>query len=930
MAWIVTAALIGAVVCGSCSAGVGSALEYPPVFIGAFLLAAIMQYTFRRRARALLIILAAFSATSCCPAIAQAPAVAPSSSLPFQNPALPFDQRVDDLVGRMTLTEKISQMQTDAAAIPRLGIPKYYWWSECLHGFAFGQATVFPEPMGLASSWDLALESKVATAISDEDRAEFNATYFSGNSQPFHGATFFAPNINIFRDPRWGRGQETYGEDPYLTSRFGVVFVEGLQGSDPKYFKVIATPKHFAVHSGPEPQRHVFDSEISQYDLYDTYLPAFEATVREAHAQSVMGAYSSLFGVPCNASPLLLQTNLRDKWGFDGYVVSDCGAIEDIYYNHKYAKSMPEACADAVKAGCDLCCSGAYNALNDAVSQGLITEKEIDVSVKRLFTARMKLGMFDPPTSVPFDSIPMTVVDSPDHISLALQAARESLVLLKNKGDFLPLPSHVRSIAVIGPNADDREVLHGNYNGMAANPITVLQGIKSRAGSGVTVDYDMGSEILDYGTFMESVPSSVLSAGGKPGLHGVYFNTMDLSGDPAGDRQDANVDYVWSGQSPIAGLGQTAYSVRWTGELTPPVDGQYSIGVAGDDGYRLFIDDKKVIDNWRDEPATTKSATVALQAGKAVKIVLEYYQDTGGAEVHLRWQVPGAKPFARALSLARKDSVVVFVGGINSSYEGEEGTHGNGDRSDIALPAVQEDLLHQIAALGKPIVLVMMNGSALAVNWEKGAASVPAIIEAWYPGEQGGVAVAEALFGDYNPAGRLPVTFYTGNDQLPAFTDYAMKNRTYRYFDGTPLYEFGYGLSYTKFAYSNLHVPAHLRAGQPALVTVTVKNAGRRSGDEVVEVYLRPAPDAAKRQISPDQPMPRLELAGFQRVTLDAGQKQTITFTLKPDQLTLVKSDGERSLQPGQWQVYVGGRQPSIKNPAADAVEVQSSRFAID
>ena len=838
---------------------------------------------------------------------------------PFQNSTLPTAQRVDDLVSRMTLTEKAGQMGTYAPAIPRLGIPAYFWWSECLHGDAVERATVFPEPLGLAATFDLGLHAQIADAISDEDRAWYNRTGGAGHPEGFHGLTFFAPNINIFRDPRWGRGQETYGEDPYLTGQFGVVYIKGLQGNDPKYFKVIATSKHFAVHSGPEPERHRFDAVVSSYDLYDTYLPAFEATVRKAHTQSVMGSYNSVDGKPANASDLLLKQNLRGKWGFDGYVVSDCGAIGDIYINHHYAKSQEEASALAVKAGCDLDCGDEYNALPNAVSQGLITEAEIDTSVKRLFTARMQLGMFDPPAQVVYSRITDSVIDSPDHRQLALKAAQESIVLLQNKNAQLPLSPNIKSLAVIGPNANDVGVLLGNYNGTPSHAVTALDGIRLRAGVGVRVEYVKGST-LTGASDMITIPASALSSGGKPGLSAEYFSNQELTGDPFAARRDAQVDFNWEKGSPVAGLPIVHISARWTGTLTAPIDGEYALGVRGDDGFRLFVGDQKVVDDWTIHAPEARSYMVTLKAGQAVPIRLEYFQAEGGAEVSLQWKQPGQNHFDEALSAARRADAVIFVGGISSQIEGEEGTNGGGDRTDLDLPVVQDQLLKALYATGKPIILVLMNGSALSVNWAQ--AHLPAIVEAWYPGEEGGTALASVLFGDVNPSGRLPVTFYTGVSQLPPFRDYAMKSRTYRYFDGKPLWSFGYGLSYTRFSYGNLQMPKSVRPGQPITVTAQVENVGTRAGAEVAQLYLRPDPQGAARQIAPGQPMPRLILAGFQRLTLAPHARGVARFTLTPDQLLLINAKGARTLQPHSWQVYVGGAQP---DPAQNVGETEAS-----
>jgi beta-glucosidase len=845
---------------------------------------------------------------------------------PFQNPDLPTAQRVDDLVSRLSPAEKVSQMSTDAAAIPRLGIPKYYWWSECLHGNASaGLATVFPEPIGLAATFDLGLESEVASATSDEDRAKYNQTVRDNAPAPFQGLTFFAPNINIVRDPRWGRGQETYGEDPYLTSQFGVTFIRGLQGNDPKYLKVVATPKHFAVHSGPEPERHRFDAVVSDYDLHDTYLPAFQAAIERGRAQSIMGAYSAVDGIPDCASPLLLQTNLRQGWGFDGYVVSDCDAIGDIYSAHHYADSRAAAAADGVKAGCDLDCGGTYNSLTDALTQGLVTEAQIDVSVKRLFTARMRLGMFDPSAYVKYAQIPMSVIDSPAHRQIALRAARESVVLLKNENNFLPLSPKIKSLAVIGPNADAIPVLLGNYNGTPSHAVTVLQGLKDRAPT-LDIEYAKGCDLTGLSD-LSVVPDTALRHNGRPGLQAEYFSDQELQGAPDVTRIDQNIDFDWGKANPVPALPTQHISARWTGELIAPQAGDYTLSVRGDDGFRLFVDGRKVIDDWTIHPTESRSYQLPLKAQQVVPIKLEYFQAEGGAEIHLLWRRPTENPFDDAVAAAKRADAVVFVGGISSALEGEEGTNGNGDRQNLNLPDVQEKLLQALAAAGKPIVFVLLNGSAMSVNWAQ--AHVRAIVEAWYPGEEGGNGVADVLLGNYDPAGRLPVTFYKSTDQLPAFTDYAMKDRTYRYFTGEPLYPFGYGLSYTQFRYSGLKLPKSVKDGQGATVTAEVENVGSREGDEVTELYVRPAPNAALRQIAPDQPMPRLELASFMRSHLAPHERKTVSFFLTPEQLRLVNAKGERSLQPGTWQIFVGGRQPSLSKAGTQAKDIVSGYLRV-
>ena len=691
-----------------------------------------------------------------------------TQSLPaYKNPNLPIETRVNDLVSRMTLEEKILQMQNAAPAIERLGIPAYDWWNEALHGVArAGYATVFPQAIGLAATWDTKLMHQVADVISTEARAKHHEFIRNNQHARYEGLTFWSPNINIFRDPRWGRGQETYGEDPYLTARLGVEFVKGLQGDDPRYFKVIATPKHYAVHSGPEPERHGFDAKAYERDLRETYLPAFRATIVEGKADSVMCAYNRTNEEPCCANKSLMTDILRGEWGFNGYVVSDCGAISDIWKGHKFAKTEAEASALAVRAGTDLTCGGEYASLIQAVKQGLITEAEIDTALKRLMTARFRLGMFDPPEMVPYARIPFTQNDTPEHRQLALQSARESIVLLKNAHATLPLRKDLKTIAVIGPNADAPEVLWGNYNGRPSRLITPLAGIKNAVAANTKIVYAAGSTL-------------------------------------AGDSSQAD------------------------------------------------------------------------------------------------------KMIEEAVKAARESDASVLVLGLSSKLEGEEmkvdvpGFHG-GDRTDLSLPQSQEALLKAVVATGKPVVVVLLSGSAVAVNWANDHA--PAIVQAWYPGGEGGTAIADVLFGDYNPAGRLPVTFYKSVDQLPPFTDYSMQGRTYRYFKGEPLYPFGYGLSYTRFAYSNLRVNS-VKAGEPVKATVDVTNTGEREGDEVVQLCLT--------DVAASVPVPIRTLVGFERISLRPHEKRTVTFTITPRQMSLIDNNDKRIIEPGEFRVHIGGGQTS-------------------
>ncbi|PWT87348.1 MAG: glucan 1,4-alpha-glucosidase [Blastocatellia bacterium] len=837
----------------------------------------------------------------------------PDLKAPYLNPALPIDKRVDDLISRMTLEEKVSQMMNVAPAIPRLQIPDYDWWNEALHGVAIsGVATVFPQAIGLGATFDPPLINRVATVISEEARAKYHEAQRQGNHNRFYGLTFWSPNINIFRDPRWGRGQETYGEDPYLTSRLGVAFVKGLQGDDPKYLKVVSTPKHYAVHSGPEPLRHRFDAAAVERDLRETYLPAFRATITEARAASVMCAYNRTNGEPCCANTHLLGDILRGEWGFDGYVVSDCGAIDDIYQRHHFVKTAEEASALAVKRGTDLECGDTYKALVNAVKQGLIAESEIDQAVKRLFEARFRLGMFDPPEIVPYTKIPFSANDSAEHRQLALEAARESIVLLKNENNTLPLRRDLKSIAVIGPNADEVNVLLGNYNGQPSRATTPLAGIRLRVSPNTKVLHALGTTLTEVSAV--PVPASALHGG----LAAEYFSNRNLEGEPALKRIDPDVNFDWGMSNPAPGLPADNFSVRWTGKLTPAISGKYRFGAIADDGARVYLDNKLIAEDWTEHAPTTITGEVTLEAGKTYDVKMEYYESRIGAVARLVWQPPvvnSGSPYAEAVSIAKQADTVVLVLGLSSQLEGEEmnvreqGFLG-GDRTDIKLPARQQGLLEAVAATGKPIVLVLLSGSAVAVNWAD--ANVGAIVQAWYPGEEGGAAIADVLFGNYNPAGRLPVTFYKSVDQLPPFETYAMDGRTYRFFKGQPLYPFGHGLSYTRFKYSDFKVSS-ARVAPTATVTVsaTVENAGQREGDEVVQLYVTDV-EASVR-------VPIRSLAGVERVHLKPGERRVVSFTLNPHQLAVITNEGRSVVEPGEFKVTIGGKQPGFTG-TADAV----------
>lgn len=730
--------------------------------------------------------------------------------LAYENPRLAVEIRVEDLLGRMSLQEKVSQLVSNSPAIERLGIPKYNWWTEGLHGVKAPRAgvrpTVFPQAIGMAATWNTHLIERVADAIAEEARAIHYHYARAGRRSLGTGLSIWAPNVNIFRDPRWGRGQETFGEDPYLVSRFGVAFVKGLQGEDPDYLKVIATPKHFAVHSGPEAERHNFDAVVDERDLRETYLPAFRACVIEGKAYSVMCAYNRLNGQPCCGSEELLTGTLRTDWGFEGFVVADCAAVEDMFERHQVVATEEEAVGMAVRAGCDLACYwGVRPEWESAVQQGRLTEAEVDRALKRSLTARFRLGMFDPPEMVAYSQIPESAISSSAHQELALQTARESIVLLKNDAEFLPLAKTLRSIAVIGPNADDpRNALLGNYHGQPPHRITPLAGIRDAVGPDTRVSYTTGCLRVEV--------------------------AADHVG-PRATRIQRNID--------------------------------------------------------------------------------------------------------EAIRLATEADVVILCLGLSTSDEGIDGSPGlegeemglevpgfsGGDRLDLQLPRSQRKLLAAVHSTGTPIVLVLINGSALAIN--QADEHCEAILETWYPGQEGGTAIAEVLFGDYNPGGRLPITFYKSVDDLPPFADYRMAGRTYRYFSGEVLYPFGHGLSYTRFAYSELTVePLQIQAGENVSVGVAVRNVGSRPGDEVVQLYLT--------DVEADVPVPIRSLRGFRRLRLQPGETKRVVFSLTPRQMSLINSDMRRVVEPGLFEVSLGGKQPDVTASAdADTTQVLTAVFGV-
>ncbi|MCY1722133.1 glycoside hydrolase family 3 C-terminal domain-containing protein [Prolixibacteraceae bacterium Z1-6] len=852
---------------------------------------------------------------------------AQNENFEFLNPDLPFGERVDILVSQMTVQEKIDQLIYTSKAVDRLQIPEYNWWNECLHGVArAGYATVFPQSITIAGSWDQDLMYRVATAISDEARAKHHEFIRKGKRGIYQGLTFWSPNINIFRDPRWGRGHETYGEDPYLTGILGAEFVKGLQGDDPKYLKVVATAKHYAVHSGPEPLRHEFNAKVSELDLRETYLPAFRTLVKDADVYSVMGAYNQFRDFPCCASPELFSI-LRNDWGFKGYVVSDCWAISDFYQYQDFSEGPAEAAAAAVRVGTDLNCGSAYAHLPEAVKKGLLTEEELDVAVKRLMMARFKLGMFDSEKDVAYAQIPFSVNTSAENDKLALEAARKSIVLLKNEDNILPLSKDIKKLAVIGPNADNWESLVGNYNGIAKNPVTVYEGLKNKL-KNTKVLYAEGSHLAEGVSNLYAIPSKYLmTADGKQGVVGEYFNTAKLEGEPVFTRIDKDINFYWESDAPAPELNDDDFSVRWTGYIVPPVSGTYNIGCWGMPTLDIWFEGEKILSHNSKHHAFYHEKAIDLEVGKKYKFVYEYKNTHGDGDAKLMWTMPNTNMLQEAVEAVKQAEAVVLVLGLSQRLEGEEmpikvdGFEG-GDRTHLKLPETQRELMRTIEAIGKPIILVLLNGSALAVNWAD--ENLEAIISAGYPGQEGGNAVADVLFGDYNPAGRLPVTYYKSVEQLPSFEDYNMAGRTYKYFEGDPLYPFGFGLSYTNFEYSNLKVAKKVKIGEKVSVSINITNTGDKDGEEVVQLYIKDEVASTLR--------PKIQLEGFKRIFIKAGDSKTVEFELEPRQFSIIGAEDKRVIESGNFIVFVGGGQPGVKasNVVSAKVELTGENKYID
>ena len=828
------------------------------------------------------------------------------------------EARAADLVSRMTLDEKVHQMQNAAPAIARLGIPSYEYWNEALHGVARGgEATIFPQAIGMAATWDKSLLLAEGQTIGVEGRARYNQAQREGNHDRYFGLTFWAPNINIFRDPRWGRGQETLGEDPFLTGTLATEFVRGIQGDDARYLQAIATPKHFAVHSGPEPLRHGFNVEPSPRDLNETYLPAFRRTVVEGRAHSLMCSYNAINGKPACANPELLNGTLRGDWKFDGFVTSDCGAIDDITRGHHFTKTNVEAAAAAVKAGTDTACAfrDEYLDLSKSVRQQVIAESELDKSLQRLFTARLRLGLFDPPDQVAFSSIPITENHSSAHRDLALRAARESIVLLANDG-ILPLGKQTGRIAVIGPSATSLIALEGNYKGTPTAPVLPLDGVEAAFGAKRVV-YAQGAPFVS--DIALPVPRTVFGSG----LKAEFFNGVDLSGAPVATRTDRQIDFDWNAAAPQPGVDPNAFSVRWSGTLTPPAPGDYSFEVADrrcdpsedHENYTLRIegaDEFRASSTCEDFGRPRPKATIHFTDARPRRFTFEYTHQSPrfSAGVTLAWKAPEQTLLDEALLRAQSSDVVVAFVGLVPWLEGEEmpvhipGFDG-GDRTTLSLPDSQTKLLTALVGTGKPLVIVLETGSAVALGPIGQRAR--AIVQAWYGGERGGQAIGEVLSGAVNPSGRLPVTFYASTSQLPAFANYSMQGRTYRYFAGKPEYPFGHGLSFTRFVYSDLRIgSASVRAGENQEITVAVRNTGAVAGAEVVQLY---ASVAGLRDV------PLRSLKGYDRVELAPGETRTVRFELSPRDLALAGDDGRMQITPAQYRIWVGGGQPDTGAP---------------
>jgi len=832
------------------------------------------------------------------------------SILPYQNPQLSSEERAKDLLSRLTLTEKATLMCDVSEAIPRLGIKKFAWWSEALHGFANqGGVTVFPEPIGMAASFNDDMVYQIFDAVSDEARAKYNEDRKTGKDmERFHGLSVWTPNVNIFRDPRWGRGQETYGEDPYLTSRMGTAVVNGLQGPrDAKYRKLLACAKHYAVHSGPEWSRHELNlNDVSPRDLYETYLPAFKALVQEADVRQVMCAYQRLDDEPCCGNTRLMREILREDWGYKYVVVSDCGAIADFWTSHKTSSDALHSAAKGVIAGTDVECGFgyAYSEIPNAVDRGLITDEEVNQSVLRLLTQRFDLGEMDDDDIVPWSKIPASTLNSEEHQQLALEMARQTMTLLQNNNNILPLDKSVKKIAIIGPNADDKPLMWGNYNGTPIKTITILDGIKSKLPAD-RIFYDKGCDIIDNMITENILPQC--SIDGKPGIRGTYWNNRKFEGDAvAADYYTNPIQLTTFGQHTFSqGVSMANFSAKYETVYQPTESGEIVFHIKALGPCSLLVNGEtigQIASSWR---ISESRLTIQVEKGKEYRIEMRYIdnRDSQNASFYLTIGKEHPANYDELVKKLKNIDTVIFAGGISSQLEGEEmpvqlpGFKG-GDRTDIELPVSQRDCLNALKAAGKKIILVNCSGSAIGLVPETN--NCEAILQAWYAGEMGGQAIADVLFGDYNPAGKLPVTFYKNINQVPDFEDYAMSGRTYRYMTEKPLFPFGYGLSYTTFNIGKASLSNNtIQAGDSLTITVPVSNTGKREGTEILQIYLRKSGD-------PDAPIKTLK--AFQRVELKAGEKQNVKINLQSSSFETFDTESNKvKVCAGNYELLYGG-----------------------
>jgi beta-glucosidase len=848
---------------------------------------------------------------------------------PYLDTDLSFEERARDLVERMTVEEKISQTLHDAPAVKRLGIPEYYWMNECLHGVANMEefATIFPQSIGIGASWDKQTMYKVATAISDEARAMHHNGYLNREGRYLGGLTFFSPNINLFRDPRWGRGQESYSEDPYHIGQMGIQFIKGLQGDDPKYLKLVSTAKHYVVHSGPEPERHVFDAITNERDFWETYMPHFLDAITEAKVYSVMCAYNRYKGESCCGSDYLMNQILRDQYGFEGYIVSDCGSIADIYENHQITETEAEAAALAMNSGVDLNCGFVYHSLDEALGKGLTSKKELDQAVYRLMLARMKLGMFDPPEMVPYSKIPADVIDGSKHKELALDMARKSIVLMKNKSNVLPLDKSIGKIAVIGPNTANETVLLGNYNGMPSDPVSLLSGLKEKLPN-TDILYSKGCEYVNAPDLLNLFPSFMLYSDEdflNKGLTVEYFPNKEFEGTPVMKRTEQIIFLTNEFGVPFKGLEENNFSVRWSGFIMVPETARYQILLEAPETCKVYINDELILDS----KTANETGELTLEQGEKYQLQIDLVADSEEFETLMYLKMNAEDLKKNAIQAAGQADAIILAMGISPEIEGEElgvqlpGFAG-GDRTTIELPEIQQEIIGEIQKYNKPIIMVLMGGGSFGL--EKEDQICDAILEAWYPGQSGGTAIADVLFGDYNPGGRLPLTFYKSTSDLPDFSDYDMENRTYKFFKGNPLYPFGFGLSYTNFSYDNLLIPDQIESNEKLKITVDVENTGDMAGDEVVQVYVR--------DVSASVRVPKHSLQAFERISLQPGEKRTISFELSPKNLALLNKDLKWMVEPGEFIISVGGGQPDFDAKTSEVLTttlvISGENFMLD